>query len=334
MVIGTGRNNVTDGSLPVVRDLLRLGVENIRTQIKKYLIWGVINGTDEPRGHARHTAITAFNTALAADHGERFYDVRRDFIDRGLTMAGIAPTPQDTTNIGNDCPPPSLMADAIHPNAAGYKVLATLIAEKLLALGWVSKLNYPVSATVLASDSFNRADTAAGTLGTADAAFGGQTGLVWEADSQLQILDNAVGATTLSTNRTARLPIVRPDAYVEATCKVFGNNEGVIGRYVDANSYYYTATGTGSSGAGIFKRVAGSSTPLATASVQTALSPGDTHGLEIVGARLRMFRNGAVVAEATDTAITDGKWGLRSPFNTATFRQKDAKLFDTAPYAV
>ncbi|NKR24029.1 hypothetical protein GS479_01335 [Rhodococcus hoagii] len=334
LVIGTGRNNVTDGSLPAVRDLLRLGVGNIRTQVKKYLIWGVINGTDEPRGHARHTAITAYNTALAADHGERFYDVRRDFIDRGLTLAGIAPTSQDTTNIGNDCPPPSLMADAIHPNAAGYKVLATLIAEKLLALGWVSKLNYPVSGTVLASDSFNRADTAAGTLGIADAAFGGATGLVWETDSQLQVVDNALGATTLSANRAARFPIARPDAYIEVTSKVFANNEGVVGRFVDANNYYYVATGTGTSGAGIFKRVAGTGTAIATASVQTAPQPGDKYGLEIIGTRLRMFRNGIVVAETTDAAIADGKWGPRSPFNVATFRQDDATLFDKAPYAV
>lgn len=331
LVLGTGRNNVTDGSLPVVRDLLRLGVENIRTQVKKYLIWGVINGTDEPKNSARYKAIVAFNSGLSADHGEFFYDVRRDFIDKGLTIAGITPTSQDTTNITNDCPPSSLMADNIHPNAAGYKVLATLLAEKLLVLGWVSSLNYP--ATVLTSDTFNRADTSAGTLGNTDGAKGGQSGLTWETDAQLQILGNAIGATTLSTNRMARLPLVRSNGYFEVVCGAFGNAEGAVGRYVDANNYYFITLGTGTSGAGIFKRASGTSTAIATASSQQILSPGDTYGIEILDDRLRMFVKGAKVAETLDTTFVDaGKWGVRSPFNVASFRQDEVVFYDRAPY--
>ena len=312
LILGTGRNNVLDNTLPLVQDLVGLAMTKIRTQVKKYLIWGVINGTDEPTGHARHTAIVAYNAAMAAQHGANFYDVRRDFIDNGLAMAGITPTTDDTAKISTDRPPPSLMSDNIHPNATGYIVLATLIAEKLLAMGWVLSLHYP--ATMITSDDHNRANTSPGQLGSTNAAFGGAV-MPYVSEAQLQIINNAVGAASLSSNRAAYIndpAALRADGCIEYKKTAVGNGEGVIARRQDASNFYFLSTGNGTSGVGIFKRIATVNTAIATSSTQT-FNIGDTYALEIIGSTPRMFKNGVVVASTTNTDITAaGGWGPRS----------------------
>ncbi|WMM74249.1 hypothetical protein RCF27_08150 [Rhodococcus pyridinivorans] len=352
LVLGTGRNNVTDGTLPVVKDLIAVALSNLRTQVKKYLIWGVINGTNEPTGHVRHTAITNFNAAMAAEHGDRFLDIRRDFIDRGLQMANLAPTTEDTANISNDCPPPSLMADTIHPNAAGYQVIATLIAEKLLDLGWVMSLNYPQApAVMLTSDSFDRADTSPGTLGSTDAAEGGQS-LPWVCDAQVQVINNQFGAATLSSAvRHARVDLAQLVAsgdfdpadydlnnhYVEFQLAGTVAEGRVLSRFVDANNHYLArvhSAGTVSLDA----RAAGSTVPLEQ-SAAGAVAVGDWLGIWVrkdetgTATDLTVYKNRVPILQRLgDTRVPAGtKVGLGTAFTNTGFRIDRFRVYDRFP---
>jgi len=324
LVVGAGRNNVLDGTLPVSARLMELLPTAQDTQVKEILVWGVINGTDEPTGHVRRAAIIEYNNRLKALYGENFYDIRRDFIDTGLTRAGIVATAGDTTNIANDCPPPSLMADAIHPNAAGYEVLARLLAEKVKALGWVNTITIPADpGIVLTSDTFNRADTAAGSLGTTDAAFGGSA-LAWTSDSQVQILSNQLGATTLTSNRHATVDVAATDMHVSLKLATFGDGCGVVARWADSSNYYYiTVTATGTWGA--YSRVAGVGTPILTGT--GTIANGDTIGLSVQGSTVSIYRNGSLNGSITNTALTTGtRGGIRSAFNNAAWRADDFKV--------
>lgn len=148
-ILWAGRNNI--GNLAIVRDLLGLAIERgIETQVRRYLVVGVTNGTTEGVGTTNYNRIIEHNRLLKARYGKFFYDIRRDFIDRGLSIAGITPTADDNTAIADDRPPASLMADSLHPNAAGYQVVAQLIGEKLVDLGWVASLSGGVAAPTTA----------------------------------------------------------------------------------------------------------------------------------------------------------------------------------------
>jgi hypothetical protein len=326
LVAGAGRNNALDGTLPVSARLMELLPTAQDTQVKEILVWGVINGTDEPTGHARRAAIIEYNDRLKAFYGENFYDIRRDFIDTGLTRAGISPTAQDTTNIAADCPPPSLMADNIHPNAAGYEVLARLLAEKVKALGWVNTITIPADpGIVLTSDSFNRADTAAGTLGTTDSAYGG-TAKVWTSESQVQILSNQVGAATLTSNRHSYVDEGRTDGHVHLKVLVVGDGCGVIARWVDNQNYYYVSI-TAAGAWGLYKRVAGTGTPILTGT--GTVVNGDVIGLSVQGSTFKLYRNGTLAGTITDTSHTTGtRFGMRSAFNNIAYRVDDYKFTD------
>lgn len=145
LILWAGRNNA--GTLPVVRDLIGLAIaRGIETQVKRYLIIGVTNGTNEGKANATYAKIVEHNRLLKARYGKFFYDIRRDLIDRGLSIAGITATTADLASIADDRIPGSLMADTLHPNAAGYAVVGQLIAEKVLEMGWVAALTGPIQA--------------------------------------------------------------------------------------------------------------------------------------------------------------------------------------------
>src|SRR5215204_7409220 len=89
---------------------------------------------------------------------------------------------------------------------------------------------------MITSDSFNRADTAAGVLGTTDAAYGG-TGLAWTVTGQLQILSNQVGASTLTTTRWATVDLGVTDHYVESLMAATTEG-GLVVRYSGTGDYF------------------------------------------------------------------------------------------------
>ena len=58
-------------------------------------------------------------------------------MENGLTVAGITPTEQDETDIAAGTVPTSLRSDGVHLNAAGYKALGTMLADKIVSLRYL-----------------------------------------------------------------------------------------------------------------------------------------------------------------------------------------------------
>jgi lysophospholipase L1-like esterase len=89
-----------------------------------YLVVGITNSTDEPKGSERLKIMDTLNADLKAAYGVRFVDVRP------LLVAAYDKTqPQDVIDHGNDVVPASLRSDKLHLNTAGYKVVAQAIYD-------------------------------------------------------------------------------------------------------------------------------------------------------------------------------------------------------------
>lgn len=326
-ILWAGRNNVSPNTLPMTRDLIELAItEGIRSHIKKYLVLGIINGQNEATGSSSHTLITSHNATLSTRYGLQFYDIRRDFIDDGLTIAGITPTTADTNAIAADTPPASLMSDTIHPNAAGYGVIARLVAEKIATLGWIPEVIEPTAPIqTLTSDSFDRANTSSGVLGTTDVAQGG-TALAWTAEGQLQIISNRVGSTSLSAARRATVDVGVVDHHVKATLAI--TDGGLITRWTDGNNHYVARINSTNGAIAIDRRVGGAVTSLYE-SAAGAFQAGNTLGFSVktktvngsTVAELKLYINEIELHTETDNnPITTGtRCGIRSAFSNTAY---------------
>jgi len=74
--------------------------------------------------------------SLHTAFGRHFINLRQHLIRHGLQEADITPTAIDKDSIARGAVPPSLLNDAVHFNAKGYKVLAQLIAKRFKELGY------------------------------------------------------------------------------------------------------------------------------------------------------------------------------------------------------
>lgn len=135
MIIWAGRNN--SGSPAVVLSDILAMIDRLKPLNKRVLVLSVCNGLNEGTGTGAYNNIAAVNKELARHFGDQFIDVRRYLIDFGLAEAGITPTSQDTTDVAADTVPASLRYDSVHLIAAGYTVIANLIARVLRAKGWI-----------------------------------------------------------------------------------------------------------------------------------------------------------------------------------------------------
>ncbi len=131
-----GRNDVGKPSWSNIPALLDACVSRMRPLRKRFVIVSVTNGMTETAGTTNHAAIVAHNAYLASKYGGRYYDLRTDFIQNGLTVAGVTPIPADLAAIAADSPPPSLMYDNVHPTTQGYNVQRQLFANWLTAKGY------------------------------------------------------------------------------------------------------------------------------------------------------------------------------------------------------
>lgn len=89
-----------------------------------YLVVGITNSTEEPRGSERLKIMDTLNADLKAAYGIRFVDVRPL-----LVAAYDKALPQDVIDHENDVVPASLRSDKLHLNTAGYKVVAQAIFD-------------------------------------------------------------------------------------------------------------------------------------------------------------------------------------------------------------
>lgn len=410
-----GRNNFNPGTDPldVVKDT-DLMVRRLLTD--RYLVLGMTTSGSEIAGTTNYKTIVKVAGWLAARHGSKFIDIRRELIDNAMKVMGLTYTNQDKTDVANDIIPTTLKIDTLHFTAAGYEFIGKVVAQRIRDLGYVPgklpvvapvavtgltvgtatsstqalswtaapdatayAVNYRLAggstwttgvgtttttATVpglnagtsydyqviaynidgaspavtttastigsppvmLTSDSFNRADTAAGVLGTTDIAYGG-TAMAWTSDAQLQILSNQVGATALSSNRHARVDTGSNDHRVEIKLAVVGNGQGPMVRRVDASNYYSIVVDSTTGGTGsVTRRAAGVSTTIGNAG---AFAAGDTVGLSAVGSTITAYKNGVQVYQVTDTGVPAGTFaGFQSAFNMPSFRIDDFKAWD------
>ena len=100
--------------------------------IKRAIVIGPLNRSDQPSGSSAYTLISQMETALAANASTNhyvFFNARRYLIDNGLADAGITPTSQDLTDISQDIPPSSLRVDTTHLTPIGYSLIATKLAS-------------------------------------------------------------------------------------------------------------------------------------------------------------------------------------------------------------
>jgi hypothetical protein len=99
------------------------------------------------------------------------------------------------------------------------------------------------------------------------------------------------------------------------------NDLGVIFDYQDPNNYYFFSSNQSNDDAtsGIFKVVDGVSTELAD--ISGGITPGTTYHLSVVrsGDRIDAYRDGTLVASATDSTFTSGQVGLGTKNDRATF---------------
>ena len=185
-------------------------------------------------------------------------------------------------------------------------------------------------AIVLASDSFNRADTAANTIGPLDYAQGGiVTGLTWLVSAQMQIISNQVGGT-VSTARFASVDTLVTDGYAEV--EVVAVDGGVCGRFTDVNNCYVFRYISTTNNVFLDKRIGGVSTNL-WASATGVFTPGAGQklGLLCEGSTISGYINGILVTTVTDTSITTGtRWGMRSGSASTAFRLDNWIMKNTA----
>jgi lysophospholipase L1-like esterase len=189
----------------------------------------------------------------------------------------------------------------------------------------------PPTPVMLTSDSFDRADTAAGSLGTTDIADGGSA-LAWSVTGQLQILSNQVGASALSTTRFASVDVGVTDMYVETV--VAAIEGGVTARFTSDASYYSLRYAAVDSKLYLERRAGGTTTALwsSTAGIFTP-GAGQTLGLSVQGSALVPYMNGTAISggAVSDSTVTTGtRAGIRSSFSNIACRYDNFKVQDIA----
>jgi lysophospholipase L1-like esterase len=180
----------------------------------------------------------------------------------------------------------------------------------------------------ITSDSFDRADTAAGTLGVTDNALGGSGARTWTQATQSQILSNAVGGTTTTTRYpgiTLDSPMTdgRVSARIPTSSAVLSG--GVWLRGTDAATpLCYVAYVTATGGLQIAKIEAGSTTSIGAASADGSVKLGDKISLSAIGTTLTGYVNDVAVVTRTDSTYASGtRAGLRISTNSDARRLDD-----------
>lgn len=105
-------------------------VDKCEAEGRDYLVLSLFNNGSEPSGSAAHTLLTSINAEFKRRWPQRYVDTRRWLIERGLTAAGLAATEGDTTAIGQDRIPPSLLQpDGIHLTPYARRVMAAHLVQ-------------------------------------------------------------------------------------------------------------------------------------------------------------------------------------------------------------
>ncbi|MDY0891888.1 hypothetical protein [Frigoribacterium sp. CFBP9030] len=141
-VLFAGRNDIgfTSVAGPVVDRVVLAHLAMARRagpHRRRFVTVGTTTATDEPRGSANHTAVTAINDTLARLFPQNYFDLRGYLVTQSIYDQGITPTAADLAAIANDTLPPSIMTDSIHYTPATAATVAARLKAFCITKGWL-----------------------------------------------------------------------------------------------------------------------------------------------------------------------------------------------------
>ena len=98
-----------------------------------YIVVGLPTGTREERRELEEALYEAF--------GDKFLNIREYLSTQGIYDAGIKPSEDDLARMEEGLIPTSLLADHIHFNAAGYRLIGNFMYERMNELGYFDELS-------------------------------------------------------------------------------------------------------------------------------------------------------------------------------------------------
>ncbi len=81
--------------------------------------------------------IEAVNAAFSQEYGDNFLDIRSFMLEQGLEYEGLKETSEDRGDIENGEIPSSLRIDYVHGNKYFYDIIANMLYNKLVYLGFL-----------------------------------------------------------------------------------------------------------------------------------------------------------------------------------------------------
>lgn len=102
-----------------------------------YIVVGLPTGTKEARQELEE--------ALYETYGDKFLNIREYLSTQGIYDAGLKPSEEDLSRMEEGMIPTSLLADHIHFNAAGYRLIGNLMYERMNELGYFDELKDAVN---------------------------------------------------------------------------------------------------------------------------------------------------------------------------------------------
>lgn len=118
-----------------------LAAANVKTYVKRYLVFGLVNSAIEPTGSDGLKDVLSINATLAATYGVRYFDYRSWLLNEAMDAAGIAWTANDIADKASGIVPRSLRIagpplDPVHLVPAAYAAIAPKVVSIMSNLGW------------------------------------------------------------------------------------------------------------------------------------------------------------------------------------------------------
>ena len=95
----------------------------------KYIVMGLSTGSASSRSDEE--------SQMLSKYGVHYFNTRNMLSKYGMAIMNLTPTSSDVKEMSNGEVPSSLRSDSVHLNANGYTALGKMLAQKILACGYV-----------------------------------------------------------------------------------------------------------------------------------------------------------------------------------------------------